>query len=41
MKADLTEESAKLADAIGDDSDVAICTTGFYQNILEVIPEKS
>uniref|UniRef100_A0A3Q7FNJ8 Uncharacterized protein n=1 Tax=Solanum lycopersicum TaxID=4081 RepID=A0A3Q7FNJ8_SOLLC len=35
VKADLTEESAKLADAIGDDSDVAICTTGFYQNILE------
>ncbi|WMV15610.1 hypothetical protein MTR67_008995 [Solanum verrucosum] len=29
VKADLTEGSAKLADAIGDDSDVVICTIGF------------
>lgn len=29
MKSDLTEGSAKLAAAIGDDSDVVICATGF------------
>lgn len=29
VKADVTEGSTKLADAISDDSDAAICATGF------------
>lgn len=29
MKADVTEGSAKLAEAISDDSDAVICATGF------------
>lgn len=29
VKADVTEGSTKLADAIGDDSDAVICATGF------------
>lgn len=29
MKADVTEGSAKLAEAISDDSEAVICATGF------------
>lgn len=29
VKADVTEGSAKLAEAIGDDSEAVICATGF------------
>lgn len=29
MKADVTEGSAKLAEAIGDDSEAVVCATGF------------
>lgn len=29
MKADVTEGSAKLSEAIGDDSEAVVCATGF------------
>lgn len=32
MKADVTEGSTKLAEAIGDDSDAVVCATGFRRS---------
>lgn len=32
VKADVTEGSVKLAEAIGDDSDAVICATGFQRS---------
>lgn len=40
VKADVTEGSAKLADAIGDDSDAVICATGFQPSWNLLAPWK-
>lgn len=32
VKADVTEGSNKLAEAIGDDSDAVVCATGFRRS---------
>ncbi|KAK6797217.1 hypothetical protein RDI58_004919 [Solanum bulbocastanum] len=40
VKADVTEGSAKLADAIGDDSDAVICATGFQPSWNLLTPWK-
>lgn len=40
VKADVTEGSAKLADAIGDDSDAVICATGFQPSLNLLTPWK-
>lgn len=40
VKADVTEGSAKLADAIGGDSDAVICATGFQPSLNLLTPWK-
>lgn len=40
MKADVTEGSAKLADAISDDSDAVVCATGFRPSLDLFAPWK-
>ncbi|XP_009616616.1 uncharacterized protein At2g34460, chloroplastic [Nicotiana tomentosiformis] len=40
VKADVTEGSAKLTDAIGDDSDAVICATGFQPSLNLLTPWK-
>ncbi|MCD7445941.1 hypothetical protein HAX54_024642 [Datura stramonium] len=40
VKADVTEGSARLADAIGNDSDAVICATGFRRSLDFLAPWK-
>lgn len=40
VKADVTEGSARLADAIGNDSDAVICATGYRRSLDLLAPWK-
>lgn len=40
VKADVTEGSVRLADAIGNDSDAVICATGFRRSLDFLAPWK-